>query len=94
MRDLGMSWSEGEARSIPISRVDELQAVLEDPQFPKVRGRYQSLTRALLGRNITPAGFTDDPTLYAFLLDADLGRLLSRSDGGTPPRTEARSARR
>jgi DNA polymerase-1 len=70
--DLGMSWREGEARSIPVSRLPELQIVLEDPAFPKSAADVKCLTRALLERNIAAEGFSDDPTLYAFLLDADL----------------------
>ena len=71
--EIGLSWREGEARSIPLSRLEELQPVLEDGTFPKSAADVKTLTRALLDRNITAAGFTDDPSLYAFLLDADPG---------------------
>ena len=71
--DLGMSWREAEARSISISRVEELRAVLEDPSIPKSTADLKNLLRTLLGLNIAAAGFQDDPSLYAFLLDADPG---------------------
>jgi DNA polymerase-1 len=71
--ELGMSWREGEARSIPVSRIGELRATLEDPAFRKSAADIKNLTRTLLGLNVAPAGFVDDPSLYAFLLDADPG---------------------
>ncbi len=71
--DLGMSCCEGEARSIPISRVEELRAVLEDPKIPKSIADLKNFLRTMLGLTITPAGFGDDPSLYAFLLDAEPG---------------------
>ena len=68
-----MSWRESEARSIPISRAGELRAVLEDPTIPKSAADLKNFQRTLLGLQITPAGFADDPSLYAFLLDAEPG---------------------
>lgn len=71
--DLGMSWRESEARGIPVSRVAELRAVLEDPSIPKSAADLKNFQRTLLGLQLTPAGFKDDPSLYSFLLDADPG---------------------
>ena len=71
--DLGMAWREGEARSVPISRIEELRAVLGDPSIPKSTPDLKNSTRTLLGLQIEPQGFRDDPSLYAFLLDADPG---------------------
>jgi len=71
--DIGMSWREGEARSIPLGRLEELRGVLEDAEFPKSAADLKSLARTLLDHGIAAAGFSDDPTLYSFLLDADPG---------------------
>jgi len=70
--EIGLCWREGEARSIPLNRLGELKSIVEDAAFPKSAADVKTLTRFLLDRNINAAGFTDDPTLYAFLLDADL----------------------
>ncbi len=69
--DIGMSWKIGEARSIPLSRIEEVRTVLEDVNVPKAASDLKSLLRALLARGISALGFTDDPSLYAFLLDAE-----------------------
>jgi DNA polymerase-1 len=71
--DIGLSWRAGEARSLPSARIGELRPTLENPSFPKSAADVKTLTRALLERHIKPAGFTEDPSLYAFLLDADPG---------------------
>ncbi len=71
--DLGMSCCTGEARGIPISRVEELRAVLEDPNVPKAAADLKNSLRTLLGLKIAAVGFKDDPSLYSFLLDADPG---------------------
>ena len=71
--EVGLSWREGEARGIPASRMEELRAILEDAGLPKSTADLKTLTRLLLGHGITAAGFTDDPSLYSFLLDADPG---------------------
>jgi DNA polymerase-1 len=71
--ELGMSWNEGEARSVPISRIEELRATLEDPDIPKATPDLKNSLRTLLGLQIQPHGFRDDPSLYSFLLDADPG---------------------
>jgi DNA polymerase I len=70
--EIGLSCREGEARSLPINRLSELKPILEDATFPKSAADIKTLTRFLLDHNISAAGFTDDPTLYSFLLDADL----------------------
>ena len=71
--ELGLSFREGEARSLPMSRIAELRAALENPALRKSAADVKTLTLTLLQTGILPAGFTDDPTLYAFLLDADPG---------------------
>ncbi len=71
--EIGLSWRTGEARGIPVGRIEELRPALENPALPKCAADVKTLTRALLGLGITPAGFTEDPSLYAFLLDADPG---------------------
>ena len=70
--EIGLSYREGEARSLPINRLHELKSILENAAHPKSTADVKTLTRFLLDHNIDAAGFTGDPTLYAFLLDADL----------------------
>ena len=71
--EIGLSWREGEARGVPMSRIEELRSVFEDASIPKSTADLQNFARTLLGLNIIAAGFTDDPSLYSFLLDADPG---------------------
>ncbi len=71
--DIGLSFREGEARSLPFGRLAELRGALEDGAIRKSAADVKTLTRILLEQGITPVGFTDDPSLYAFLLDADPG---------------------
>jgi DNA polymerase-1 len=69
--EVGLACRTGEARSLPASRLVELRAALEDAGVPKVAADLKTLTLQLFKRGIQPAGFTDDVSLYAFLLDAD-----------------------
>jgi DNA polymerase-1 len=71
--DMGLSCRTGEARSLPVSRLSELQSILQDAALPKAASDIKSLTLQLIKRDIHPAGFRDDVSLYAFLLDADPG---------------------
>lgn len=71
--EIGLSVRPSEARTLPLSRLEELRAALENPALPKAAADAKTLTRALLEGGVSPAGFTDDPALYAFLLDADPG---------------------
>jgi DNA polymerase I len=71
MAEFGFACRSGEARSLPASRLGEFRAALEDPAVPKAVADLKSLTLQLMKRGIRPAGFTDDISLYAFLLDAD-----------------------
>jgi len=71
--EIGMSWQESEARAVPVSRVSELREALENPDTPKSAADLKNFQRTLLGLQIEPAGFSDDPSLYSFMLDADPG---------------------
>jgi DNA polymerase I len=71
LNEFGLAWRSGEAKSLPLSRIDELRPALEDPAFPKATADLKSLTLALCRRGVNPAGFVDDAALYGFLLDAD-----------------------
>ena len=53
------------------ARIAELQPYLEDPAVPKAAADIKTLTLDLIKRGINPAGFTDDVSLYAFLLASD-----------------------
>jgi DNA polymerase-1 len=71
--DIGLACRTAEARSLPVSRLSELQTVLEDAALPKATADIKSLTLQLIKRDFHPAGFRDDVSLCAFLLDADPG---------------------
>ncbi len=69
--EIGLACRPAEARSLPISRLNELRATLENPDLPKASNDLKSLTLSLLKRGIDARGLRDDVSLYAFLLDAD-----------------------
>ena len=71
--EFGLACRTGEARGVPLGRYEELRGVLEDAGVPKATCDLKSLTLALQGLHINPAGFVDDIALYCFLLDADPG---------------------
>ena len=54
-------------------RLRRATTALEDAGVPKSAADLKNFQRTLLGLQITPAGFADDPSLYSFLLDADPG---------------------
>ena len=70
-QDFGIAYRAGEARSIPAARAGELLPYLENAALPKAAADIKSLRLDLVRRGINPAGFIDDVSLYAFLLDAD-----------------------
>jgi DNA polymerase-1 len=77
-QDFGMAYRAAEARSIPAARFGELKPYLEDPALPKVAADLKSLTLDLIKRGgpsgqVRPAGFHDDVSIYAFLLESDPG---------------------
>ncbi|MEX2264598.1 MAG: DNA polymerase I [Bryobacteraceae bacterium] len=68
---VGLSWRQGEARSIPLSQVEALRGLLEDPARAKVACDAKAALLQLADLNVEARGFTDDAMLYAFLLDSD-----------------------
>jgi DNA polymerase-1 len=70
-QDFGIACRPAEARSLPVARLNELQPYLENPDLPKVAADLKTFTLDLIKRGIQPAGFHDDVSLYAFLLDSD-----------------------
>jgi DNA polymerase-1 len=73
LAEFGLACRSGEARSVPLSRVEELRGFLEDPGIPKAAVDLKTLLLTLQRLGIEAAGFQDDVSLYAFLLDADPG---------------------
>ncbi len=71
--EIGLACRPGEARSLPITCVDELRSALENADLPKASSDLKSLTLSLLKRGIRARGLRDDVSLYAFLLEADPG---------------------
>jgi DNA polymerase-1 len=71
--EIGLACRSGEARSLPISRLSELQSALENAALPKAASDLKSLILSLLKQGIHGRGLRDDVSLYAFLLDADPG---------------------
>jgi DNA polymerase I len=69
--EIGLACRPSEARSLPISRLTELQSALENAALPKAAADLKSLTLNLWKRGIQARGLRDDVSLYAFLLDAD-----------------------
>jgi len=72
-QDFGIACRASEARSLPAARIDELKPYLENPALPKAAADLKTLTLDLIKRGINPAGFHDDVSLYAFLLESDPG---------------------
>jgi DNA polymerase-1 len=73
LTEIGLACRTGEARSLPVSRLGELQSALESSDLPKAAADLKSVTLSLLKRGIQPRGPWDDISLCAFLLDADPG---------------------
>jgi DNA polymerase I len=71
--EIGLACHPAEARSLPVSRLTELQSALENANLPKAASDLKSLTLSLLKSGIQARGLRDDVSLYAFLLDADPG---------------------
>jgi DNA polymerase-1 len=69
--EIGLACRGGEARSLPVTRMGELQSALENAELPKAASDLKSLTLNLLKRGIQARGLRDDVSIYAFLLDAD-----------------------
>lgn len=61
----------GVARAVARKHLPQLKPLLEDASRPKAALDVKSVLLALWRHGIQAAGFRDDPTLYAFLLDAD-----------------------
>jgi DNA polymerase-1 len=96
--EIGMACRAGEARSLPVARLGELRAVLENPDLPKACSDLKSLALALRRRGIEPRNLRDDVSVYAFLLDADPGAcslealVERRLDLRAGPRADERAA--
>jgi DNA polymerase I len=71
MNEFGLACRTCEARTLPEKRLEELRGFLEDPARPKAAADLKALTLEMLKRGVELAGFRDDVSLYAFLLDAD-----------------------
>jgi len=68
---LGLAWKPGESRAVPLSLVDCVRPLLEDPARRKITHDLKSLLVAFATAGVEPHGFSEDVMLYAFLLDAD-----------------------
>ena len=71
--DLGLAWKAGEARIVSRTLLTALKPLIEDPARPKIALDIKSSLLAFMKLGMTPRGFIHDPSLYAFLLDADPG---------------------
>jgi DNA polymerase-1 len=69
--EIGIACRPFEARSLPVSRLHELQFALENPDLPKASNDLKSLTLNLLKHGIQAQGMHDDVSVFAFFLDAD-----------------------
>ncbi|MDQ2898855.1 MAG: DNA polymerase I [Acidobacteriota bacterium] len=68
---IGIAWEPNKAKSIPLTFLDRLRPLLEDPARPKIAAEVKCTQLALLKAGIDPRGFEHDVSLYSFLLDAD-----------------------
>ncbi len=73
MNEFGLACRTCEARTLPAKRLEEMRPFLEDSARPKAAADLKTLTLEMLKRGVNLAGFRDDVSLYAFLLDADPG---------------------
>ena len=71
--EIGLAYREGEARHLPISRIAELRAALENEAIPKASSDLKSLVLASYKWGIPLRGLRDDISVYSFLLEADPG---------------------
>jgi DNA polymerase I len=71
--EIGLALRPGEARSLPATRLRELDFALRNPELPKVSHDLKALILLLLKRGFEAQGLQDDISVYAFLLDADPG---------------------
>jgi DNA polymerase-1 len=71
--EIGLACRTGEARSLPLARVEELRWALESAELPKAASDLKSVTLALLQHGIELRGPWEDVSLYGFLIDADPG---------------------
>jgi len=69
--EIGLACRPFEARSLPVSRIRELQFTLENPDLPKASNDLKSFTLNLLKHGIHAQGMRDDVSVYAFFFDAD-----------------------
>ncbi len=69
--EIGLALRPAEARSLPATRLRELDFALKNPALPKAAHDLKSLKLFLLKRGFEAQGLRDDISLYAFLLDAD-----------------------
>ncbi len=68
---LGLAAQPHEGRSVPGNLLPRVRPLLEDPERQKAALDIKSLWLRLRRLGLEPAGFTDDPVLYNFLLTAD-----------------------
>ncbi|MDQ1472624.1 MAG: polymerase [Bryobacterales bacterium] len=73
LAEIGLACRSGEARSLPLARLEEIRGILENPDIPKAAVDLKTLSLSLHRQGIHPAGFVDDVALFAFLLDSDPG---------------------
>ncbi|MCW5979751.1 MAG: DNA polymerase I [Bryobacteraceae bacterium] len=88
---LGLAAEAGRARAVPLGFLSEVRALLEDERRRKAALDVKGVLLELAREGVEGRGFEDDPTLYAFLLDADpagcgpsalVERRLGRKAGG------------
>jgi DNA polymerase-1 len=96
--EVGLSCRPSEARGLPIGRLAELKAALENPAIAKAASDLKSFELALRRHGVEPRGLRDDISVFAFLLDADPGAcslealVERRLDLRAGPRADERAA--
>ncbi len=69
--EAGLAWKAGEAFTVSRNLFPALKPLIEDAARPKIAADIKSSLLGFMKAGMTPRGFVHDPSLYAFLLDAD-----------------------
>lgn len=70
-RFVGLSYSIGKGRAVPLTLLDGLRPTLESPDIPKIVHDAKAFSLAASEAGFTPQGAIEDVMLYAFLLNAE-----------------------
>ncbi len=70
---LGLSYTIGQGRALPLANLEMVREALESESLPKIVHDAKAFLAAILPLGVSPRNLADDVMLYAFLLNADPG---------------------